>query len=459
MITLVRRLIVALLLLTAAVCPAQAQEARRGLFRGLFGGAEPVIGREHVLDLTASAFAAYVENLGDETGTDGAVPTATFQGANASLTYSRSWRQANIGAFAAGGTAYVDERRDIGESPWVSRWNAGARAGYSRQIARRTSFAANGSVSYSPYYGLGIGGFGSPGIGQGIFNGGFGVGPDRIEGVPGLDYTVTRQPSLNSMGSLALNRSLTSRSSLESYYAVRNLTFIGGDHDGFSDQLTQTVGVRYRHTINRYVSARAGYGYSRSGFGGEDEPITSHLIDVGVDGGYGREFQVARRTTFSFNTSSSVFVSDQLSNADSFDPRTRFFIGGQAALAHRWGRTWQADIRYDRGAGFSDGFQEPVFSNRASASVRGVPLPRVDFIATATHIIGDVGFTTSDNGFSTTTGTAQLRFAVLRNLAAYAQYFYYHYDFERGVTLPGSIQPQLDRQGGSVGLTFWLPLL
>ncbi len=51
----------------------------------------------------------------------------------------------------------------------------------------------------------------------------------------------------------------------------------------------------------------------RSVYGGIDsEPVISHLIDVGVDGGYGHEYRIARRTTFSFDTRSSIFVADQV---------------------------------------------------------------------------------------------------------------------------------------------------
>lgn len=457
MITSARYLIVATLLLTAGVCPVSAQQSNRGLFRGLFGGAEPVIGREHVLDLTASGFFAYAKNIVEED--QDSIPEATAQGASAALTYQRQWKKAHIGAFASGGTAYVDERRDIDESPWVNRWNAGARAGYQREIGRRTSMSVNGNVGYSPYFGFGIGGFGENSLGQGIFDDGFSVGPDRVEAIPGLDHTVARQPSLNSTGNVTLSQRFTSKSSLDAYYSIHNVTFLGGETEGFGDQLGQTIGVRYRQTINRYVSAHAGYGYVRSTYAGDDAPIVNHAIDAGVDGGYGREFQITRRTTFSFDTRSNVFVADQLSGDDTFDPVTRFFVGGSAGLAHRWGRSWQALLRYERSAGLIDGFREPVFSNSARASVRGVPLRRLDFMADVTYITGEVGFTTIDRGFSTTTSMAQLRFAVLRNLAAYAQYFYYRYDFEKGVTLPGSIPPVLDRHGGSVGLTVWLPLL
>ena len=269
---------------------------------------------------------------------------------------------------------------------------------------------------------MGIGGFGGAGIGQGLFEGGFGLGPDRVEGIPGLDFTVARQPTLSTTGNVSISRALTSRSTLNAYYTAHDVTFLGGNSEGFGDQLSQTVGARYSHSINRYVSAHAGYGSCRSMYGDfNDEPVTSHNIDVGVDGGYAREFQIARRTTFYFDTRSGVFVSDQLSGDDTFDAATRFFVGGSAALAHRWGRSWQAEARYDRTAGFTAGFRDPVFSNRASATVRGVPLPRVDFIASVAYIIGEVGFTSADRGFTTTTGTAQLRFGLFRNLAVYAQ--------------------------------------
>ncbi len=72
---------------------------------------------------------------------------------------------------------------------------------------------------------------------------------------------------------------------------------------------------------------------------------------------------------------------------------------------------------------------------------------------------GQVGFSGDDNGFATATAVANLRYAISSNLAAYTQYFYYHYLFQQGVTLPGYLQTNLDRQGVSVGLTAWLPLI
>ena len=83
---------------------------------------------------------------------------------------------------------------------------------------------------------------------------------------------------------------------------------------------------------------------------------------------------------------------------------------------------------------------------------------RLDFTAYVSYAIGNVGFGSTNNGFATTTGNAQLRYALFRNLAAYGQYFYYRYNFDAGVVLPGTVTPMIDRQGASVGLTLWLPL-
>jgi len=452
--TALRSLIGIVCVMVAAVCPLEAQEAPgpTPLFRGLFGGAEPLGARDQVFDFTASLFSSYVDEI--ETGDVEPLPGDWFQGGSATLNFQKNWDRASLGAFAGAGVSYVDSLREAGEDPWLERWGVGARGSYSRPIARRTDFGVDGSVSYSPYFSFGMDGGIGGGFGQ--IGGGFASGPDRVQGVPGLDYTVDRSPNVRSNGSAALVHNLTNRSSLEAFYGIQHLDFID-NVEGYLDRVTQRAGGRFRYRINEWVGARAGYTY-RWSLWGDGEPTINHDIDVGVDGGYGREFQIARRTTFSFDTRSGVFVSDSFQDAETLDPRTRLFIGGTAALAHRWGRSWQADVRYDRSASYVDGLAEPVFSNRASATLRGVPLRRLDFIATAAYSHGDVGFTRSENGFATATATAQLRAALARNLAAFAQYFYYHYDFEQGVVLPGGVPRQLDRQGASFGLTYWLPL-
>lgn len=447
---------VLVLVLTAGVCPAEAQFGSAP-YRGLFGGAQSG-GRDHSLDLTVSGFASYITDVLEDSQPAGESgrPGTWSRGATASLYYSRNWRSASLGAFASGGASYFDS---IEDDPWIERWQAGVLGSFTRPIARRWDFAANTAAIYSPHYGFGSG---VGGIGTGGLDGGWGIGPDRIDRIPGLDYAVTNQPLVRTDTQASLRRGVSRRSSIDLIYGLQTVNIFESDEMAAPhlNQIAHRVMGRYRFQINRFLSARAGYGYRRASYGDSDRPpIGSHDLDVGLDGGYGREIELGRRTSFSFDTRSSIFVYENLRDGEAEGTRTSLFLGGSAALRHRWGRSWQAQLRYDRTASFVDGFTEPFLSNMASALVRGLPLRRLDVSAYATYSVGEVGLTGAERGFTTATGLAQVRTAITRNLAAYAQYFYYHYDFERGAAVPSLFARNLDRQGGAVGLTYWLPLL
>jgi hypothetical protein len=442
---------IVLLILTAVPAAAQDDRPPSPLFRGLFGGAAQTSNREHALDLRGSLFAAYIDSLESRSPDDQDVPDAWLRGGSGSLVYSRNWERASVGGYLSGGSSYVADYRDSGLDPWVNRWNAGAFGNLRRQLGRRTQFSLDGGLRYSPYYGFDQS-FGLGGVGAG-----WSFAPDRLENVPGLDYQLERQPSLASNAAATLTHQLSARGSLEGIYETYAVTFL---EDGeLPDQLWHLVRGRYVHRLNRFVSARVGYGFRRADYG-EGGPQNSHEIDVGIDGGYGKDFRLSRRTTFSFDTRSSVFVYDRISGSDeTFDPRTRFFVGGNARLAHRWGRTWQADARYDRTAGYVDGFSDPFFSDILSGSVRGVPVRRLDTIVTVSSARGSIGFAETGNDYTLTSGTAQLRLAVNRYIASFAQYFYYRHEFGSDVRLPIRFNAGLERQGVAVGLSMWLPLL
>jgi hypothetical protein len=123
------------------------------------------------------------------------------------------------------------------------------------------------------------------------------------------------------------------------------------------------------------------------------------------------------------------------------------------------GRTWAARAGYRRGVNYEVGFEEPLLSDTAFGSVGGFITSRLDFSATASYTSGSVGFSGDDSGYGTSTAVARLRLAISRQLATYAEYFYYHYEFGQGVALPGFLRPQVDRQGATVGLTAWVPLI
>ena len=452
-------------MLAAFARPAEAQGGSG--FRGLFGGAQGPGGREHVLDMTGSLFGSYITNITDETATAGE-PTPSraspLTSATGSLTYQRNWRRGSIGAFGTGGVSYVFDQ--AGEDPWVQRWQGGVTGSFERELARRTRWAVAGSAVYSPHYSFGLGqrfgGLATTGGGGMTGLGGLGGSTADVGGVngvpivPGLDYDLVDQPVVVSSGGSMLDRSLSSNGSVQAYYTGSLITFLDGGSG--TDQFSHVAGARYRHRLNRFVAARAGYAYRRSEYG--KEPVATHDLDVGVDGGYGREFNLSRRTVFTFNTRTSVYVYDQPTPDQGFSPTTRFFVGGSAALTHQMGRTWMSEVRYDRSTGFTVGFPEPFFSHVASAYVRGLVTRRLDVVAIGRFTSGEVGFQGDETtGFWSATSQVQVRTALGRHFAAHAQYFLYRYHFGQGVALPGQLRPTLDRQGVSVGITAWMPLL
>lgn len=432
--------------------PQQAPSKRP--FRGLFGGASAVDDRKQSLDLAGSVFAAYVQNLAADAVPGQQQPTdTTYMGAGTSLRYSRQWDASAVGAFTEGGFAYLPTE-SAAEGSWIDRWSVGGSGTYSKPLGRRTTFGASGMTLYSPYYEFG----GS------LFSPGTVSSPTRV---PGLDVVVARDPSIRWSGTVNLDEQLTRWGTVSVYYAILGNTYLSQSSER-SDRVDHVAGARYRYRLNRFVSVRAGYGYrfysTSIGRNGQ------HEFDVGLDGAYGfsRSYAITSRTTFSFQVAPSLFVGERYAvsgGPEGEDPQTvsdpslRFFLGGSADLQQTWGQTWAARAAYLRTAGYEVGFDRPILRDTTTATVSGLLSTRIDFSAAAAISTGSVGFTGANRGFATTTATANLRAALTSVLAAYTQYFYYKYDFQRGVGLPSDMSPRFDRQGVSAGLSLWLPLL
>lgn len=421
-------------------------------FSGLFGGAEPASRRKHSLSLSGSLFGAYSTDIAPQS-LDGEVDpheASVLAGGTGSLDYSRYWSSASFGAQLEGSRSWIEAYQGT-RDPWVTRWNAGVDGTISHMLTRRTRIGAYGAALYSPYLTFGVNEF---------LPGNIATLPGDI---PGLDYALAKDPSVLTSAGATLAFALNRKSSFEAAYDVRDRSFVSSSQGQF-DRLEQFIGGRYRYRFSRYAGLRAGYGVRRTAFDEPgSEPISSHIIDLGLDAGYGRSYALTRRTTFSFSTDSSVFVDETSGNGTrgdgSFDPRTRLFFGGTADLFHSMGRSWVARTGYRRGVSYEDGFDVPLLSDTAFGSLAGLITERLDFSASAHYTSGSVGFSGPDNRYDTSSAVAGLRYAMTRQLAAFAQYFYYHNSFQQNVVLPSHLRSQLDRQGVSVGLTAWLPLI
>ena len=422
-------------------------------FAGLFGGAAPSRDEPQTLTLSASVFGGRFE--GDTVGAqrmEGDLlgeGQSTYGGAGASLTYGRAWTSASIGASGTANLSYVPAYEDRDLDPWVNRWSVGANGAFNKELTRRLAVAGGALVDYSPYFQQDL-------LSQVLVPT---IAPVS-NNVPGLDFALERDPSIHTTTRGSLTYSLGQKSAIEGYYDYVRRDFVSSGERGY---LNQSVGGRYRYRFSRWVGVRAGYGYRTARYGAPDaEPLQSHEFDLGADTGYGRSFSLARRTSFSFSTGSSLVAGQRITEGapeTTDDGRTHFVLTGSTDLTHAWARSWSANVGASRSLRYELGFSEPFLANAVYAGVGGLLTARLDVSATATYTSGAVGFGGADNGFGTSSAAAGVRWALVRQVAAYAQYFYYHYEFESGVTLPGYLRRGLDRQGVSVGLTTWIPLI
>ena len=432
--------------------PAAAGLVSMRPFGGIFRGAAPAGNRAgHALDLSASVFGVRARGGTPDLLTgDGLQPqTTTYAGGAVGLDYAHSWEQASVGAFGQGSLAYVPERADLNAEPWIDRWSAGGNAAIARRLGRRVTVSGSVQADYSPYLQQDLlSQVSAPTIAP----------PSSY--VPGLDFALANEPLFRSSVNGAVAYQTSERSSLEGHYNLERRDLPGSDSSGYA---TQQVGGRYVYRINRWVGLKAGYGYRKASFGDPDaEPIGSHELDIGAEGGYGRSFALSRRTTFSFQTGSSVVVREQFDEVEANDEignRTHLIVNGTADLVHAWGQTWSANLGARRAVSYEVGFTQPLLTNQVYAAFGGLLSPRLDFSASAAHTGGSVGFGSGNNGLRTSYATASLRLALTEWLAAYSNYFYYHHDFESDVTVPSFLPPVRDRQGVSVGLTTSIPLI
>ncbi len=414
-------------------------------FTGLFGGAAPANRQQDSLDVTGSIFAVNLTQRAVGPAVDPTLVygTSSYGGGGASLDYNHAWQHANVGLSGSDSLAYVSDLTDEQGGPWVNRWYVSGDASFDHRLSQRAT--ANGGVviSYSPYYSQGLLSVGNiPSLGPPV-------------STPGLDFIVAKNPSITSNFNGGLSYNLTRHGSLQFQYTLTRSDFLTDDSLSLRDQ---NVLGRYVYQVNRYVDVRAGYGY-RTSKTGSGEPTHSHEIDAGANAGRG--YQLSRRTTFSFNTGSTVFVSPPASGpgGGSGDTTTQFAFIGNANLVQRWARSWSANVGGGQNVQYEPGFQGPILSQDVYAGFGGLITTRLDLQTQASYTTGKVGFASAGNGYASSSATSTLRFALTSRLALFGQGFYYRYSYESGVVLPTFLPPGLERYGASVGLTTWVPLL
>jgi hypothetical protein len=411
-------------------------------FRGLFGSsASPRTDRSLVLN--GSLYGGWDSSvLADQPGssidTRGDSTEGTLGGGTLGLIFNRRTRRVDFGFSVDTSARYYPEQRDLTSGAY----NAGF--GTTIELTRRTRLGLNQTVGYQPFYQLSL----FPSLGDPILGG---------SPVPSnLDYVVSRSSGWVYDTNVSLERQLSRRANLSTYYHRSQSDFVVSSLTGAPafDVNYQQAGFRFTRDIARGVALRVGYGYRTGTFANStienDENAVVHEIDLGVN--YARQLSFSRRTTFSFSTGSTLFEAD--------GNRT-FTIIGDAALRHQFGRNWLSTIAYNRGVGFVTNFSGPVLSDNVSARLDGLFGQRVMVSAQGGLSAGKIGYGADDDTalskFSTYTGTATMQYAFTANLASFVQYAYFYYDFPRGPELP--VRGEFDRNSIRVGLSVSVPLL
>jgi hypothetical protein len=183
---------------------------------------------------------------------------------------------------------------------------------------------------------------------------------------------------------------------------------------------------------------------------------TENALEFGVN--YSRRLSATRRATLRFNAGASA--ADVPQPTLSGNVIFRQYLGrGSADFEYQFQRTWQARANYRRGIEYVVDIPEPVFANSVSVGIDGFVAKRVDVAISGGYSSGASILNSSALAFDTYTGNLRVRYALTRLVAMYGEYLYYFYDFAAGTPVIVGVPPGLERHGGRVGFTLWMPAL
>jgi hypothetical protein len=418
--------------LAIAVCaaPASAQRAA-GPFSGILGAA-PDADARHTLDVRASLFGAWDDNLtrsDDPALDDRFLRSGGAAGASASLVHARRSTRFQWSSSAGISTRLYGTDSDDRAATYS------AQTGISTALSRRITLSMTGNLTYSPYYDFAANGD-SRLANIGAFGGGFNVATAAERNLAaevgsGLGFQLSRRDSISVNGGVTRHNFLDqANSAIDSWGA----------------------GATWRRTLTRSLSVRAGYGrqdatYRRPQSG----PVTGGNFDFGIDfnDGLTFSFSPSRRTALSFGTSTSAMT---------WNDRTYFRLNGNATLAYSFGRSGSAALTFSRGTDFDAAFRDPVLSDVVSAGINNQLNRRMTWGALLTYQHGNIGFGSGTPTFDSYSAGGGVNIAVSRHFGFFTDYSLYRYEVPAGSTVFTSLS-RFSRQSVTAGLSIWTPLI
>jgi hypothetical protein len=407
----------------------QQQTERVKPFHGLFGPTVMEQTRPRQLDLNWSLYGAQDDNSFLSNDTD--ILDATLQanrmysGASIALAYTRRPPRKVLTLTAASAARYYPDLHQL-----VSTRYSG---GVSFEVvpADRWQIQTTGSASYSPFYEVVLGA--APAA----------SGLDLVG--PSADYAASRQDSMTYGSFIGAKRTFTETSSLSMSYGLRYTHFLGA-----SQYADQRAGLRYTRAVSKSFALNLGYQQSAVTpvRGSQERAIYSSNVDIGL--GFNRTLFSSSRTSLSLTSGTSTVTT-------AFG--SQFLVTGSARLMRQLSRLWNAQLLYDRGVQVPEGTLRPFFSDTVNANLSGHFNSRVMFRLLPSYARGKVGVGAQSNPYDSISNTARLEIALSRQVALYAEHFYYRYAFANNADLPPMLAGGLNRKGARVGLTLWTPVI
>lgn len=415
-------------LLGAGVAEVSAQATSQRPFRGIFGGSNPNAG-EGGLTLYASLMHAYDDDLTGRSSNAASARTQTSVGGQYSsgsveLSFTKPGDRFGFSATGKSQGAYYPE------FPEVSGFSHFGTASMDLSVGRLSASVAQ-SAGYSPYFSFAL----VPIV----------LEPgEPIPIDPVVDVNVIRRDSRYYQTRASISQGLTERTTISATVGYRKGSFAGGQGD-----LTHRSGsLRISRKFTRYLALSAGYGIQQGRYS-EPKSRTTETRDISIGTDYDRPLSRTRRTFLSLS-SGAAQIEDQRGQS--------FRVTGAAGLRHEIGRSWTANVNYNRGVRYLEGFPEPFLSDGVRAGLHGFVSRRVDLSFNGGYSTGVIGVRTDGSGYRNYFSTAVVRFALTQLLALSSEYLYYHYAFDRDPEITG-LPREVERHGVRVSLGLWLPLL
>jgi hypothetical protein len=198
--------------------------------------------------------------------------------------------------------------------------------------------------------------------------------------------------------------------------------------------------------LARYGTLQTGYTRQELNHGGASYVV--HHVNIG--GNYARPVSASRRAFVTFGGGSAVLESKG---------EIRMQAIADAGLRYELGRSWSGNARYHRGFMFVDEIIEPLLSDGVVAELTGLLSRRLELLGSGSFTHGGVGLSRTATPYTMYLARTQVRYALSRVTAVYAEYLLFNYRFAESVRVGASLPSYFDRQTVRAGVTVMTPLL